>query len=800
MHPTKLTPVLALVLIAAVALAQYPYERPEPLVVPGTKPTVLYGNCYPNACVRPLMPDHWPFGGTPPLALVAIGSPAFGDYYNLTNQLLYLGVSLGRPVSRWFNGSIIPGNIRSGLGNLTTGIGIGFTALGEFVATLDNGIGGGLALARYNTTTRDLIVTETWATKDISAIRPADWVNGWTLSANLTIKDEANRRNYWIFLHAFAVYSNRTHAGGGRGVAVNLTIGRYGDKPSYPPTQWRLLPFTSGDIKPFTIVYDSPRLLIATGGVKKTIDLSILSADLLGAEVIIDVNFTLIFPKAWPYAIVYYNYSVTANIASKLLPYPMYLNSTAFSIRFEVDQVNGALAAGSYNATIFSPRRICDTGAEYTLFHATPHATDFRNITMFAAVYPAATEFTPLNLRKLVPYRLNNFDIVLPTGYRKHTLASEGGREGSIPFVILQWSSKLADKVNEADKYKSVAGSPVTYRNGTMFVYGYAYNVTNWAAARRPDPYIERLVNMTVLHLPTLNPIRHCNATAVVCGRHYLFRIGIAGSMADPTDVLALGYGARVINASWFGLDVAPGAFQNLYTGSPATGMAGFIGLRNFGGLPVVLARRSINFPYFYDGYYRFALNKTFMLNALRVVGGNATFTVGGPIVNMLTRYTQDFAWYAPFIHNYRTAPFPFTFDRYYVAYDPYIGSLFTTVWNSARLFTANNTWPPRTDKVTVGYAIISTAVDPNGTVILQIWGANAQDTYFAGKLLRDQATRFTDAPAYIIEFTYNYAWNYTRPTPIPFVTARVYRLSPIERPTLMDTFRLVPVAGFVKE
>jgi hypothetical protein len=87
----------------------------------------------------------------------------------------------------------------------------------------------------------------------------------------------------------------------------------------------------------------------------------------------------------------------------------------------------------------------------------------------------------------------------------------------------------------------------------------------------------------------------------------------------------------------------------------------------------------------------------------------------------MLTRYTQDFAWYAPFIHNYKTAPFPFAFDRNYVAYGQYIGSLFTTVWNTARLFTANDAWPPITDRVTVGYAIISTAVDPNGTVILQI-------------------------------------------------------------------------------
>ncbi len=43
------------------------------------------------------------------------------------------------------------------------------------------------------------------------------------------------------------------------------------------------------------------------------------------------------------------------------------------------------------------------------------------------------------------------------------------------------------------------------------------------------------------------------------------------------------------------------------------------------------------------------------MLNLECVVGAGATFTVGGPIVNMLTRYTQDFAWYAPFIHDYRS-------------------------------------------------------------------------------------------------------------------------------------------------
>jgi hypothetical protein len=324
-----------------------------------------------------------------------------------------------------------------------------------------------------------------------------------------------------------------------------------------------------------------------------------------------------------------------------------------------------------------------------------------------------------------------------------------------------------------------------------MFIYGYAFNVTNWVGRRAPDPYIRALVEKTIFHPPRVLQGGPCADLKLN------YTIGVAGSMADPTDVLALGYVAARTDALWYGLDIAPGAFQNLYTGSSTTGMANLIGLRNFGGLPVVLARLNSTFPYFYDRYNRFALNKTFMMNITRPMGRlnsthvKAIFTVGGPVVNMLTRYTQDFAWYAPFIHDYITAPFPFAFSRYYVAHTPYIGSLFTTVWNTAQLFTANNAWPPITTSVTTGYAIISTAVDPNGTAILQVWGANAQDTYFAGKLLYDQTTVFKDAPAYIVVFRYNYGWRHP-PTGAPFfVTARVYELSPIEPPKLLYTYWL---------
>jgi hypothetical protein len=98
-----------------------------------------------------------------------------------------------------------------------------------------------------------------------------------------------------------------------------------------------------------------------------------------------------------------------------------------------------------------------------------------------------------------------------------------------------------------------------------------------------------------------------------------------------------------------------------------------------------------------------------------------------------------------------------------------------------------------------VGYAIISTAVDPNGTVIRQIWGANAQDTYYAAKLLKDQWFAFvtSGAPVHIVVFTYRYNWPFPYSPPAPFfVTADVYRLSPIMRPEHMGTYRLRRVPG----
>jgi hypothetical protein len=81
-----------------------------------------------------------------------------------------------------------------------------------------------------------------------------------------------------------------------------------------------------------------------------------------------------------------------------------------------------------------------------------------------------------------------------------------------------------------------------------MFVYGYAYNVTNWAASKKEDPYIKALIEKTVLHLPTLSRSMYSYCWDL-WPPNFNFKIGVAGSMADPIDVLALGYVAKVVGA-----------------------------------------------------------------------------------------------------------------------------------------------------------------------------------------------------------------------------------------------------------
>ena len=59
----------------------------------------------------------------------------------------------------------------------------------------------------------------------------------------------------------------------------------------------------------------------------------------------------------------------------------------------------------------------------------------------------------------------------------------------------------------------------------------------------------------------------------------------------------------------------------------------------------------------------------------------------------------------------------------------PRAGRPILAAWNGLFQPVATTTWPPKPNQT--GYGIISISVDPNGTRIIQFWGASAQDTYW---------------------------------------------------------------------
>jgi hypothetical protein len=144
-----------------------------------------------------------------------------------------------------------------------------------------------------------------------------------------------------------------------------------------------------------------------------------------------------------------------------------------------------------------------------------------------------------------------------------------------------------------------------------MFVYGYAYNVTNWVGRSRAGS-----VHTGISREDYIPP-----ADSLSRGGHFssvfstsaselgLLVLWLTPPMSSPLAMWLIFFPTEPLRLGT-GLTLRPGAFQNLYTGSSTTGMANFIGLRNFGGLPVVLARLNSAFPYFYDSYNRFALTR----------------------------------------------------------------------------------------------------------------------------------------------------------------------------------------------
>ena len=648
---------------------------PVPLAVPGDRPTNYVG-CYPNACVGQLHPTHWPFGGTPPTALVASGSPAYGDYYNTTLFFEYLGLT---PIKDLFPG------------NASNAIRIGFTQFGEFVAMLSDGTAGGISMAFYNRP--DMFARyEMWATNNIPYIPPSDWLNGWTLSGNLS----APGGNRFVMFHMYAVYSNRTYAGGGRGLV--LYYNATGKPTEWPDaSKWRWFPIQT---TPLEVIYDSPRLLIARGSSYFVGDLGAMTGDNYfdGYKLTAYVNYTLVFPKAFPYAIIYYNYTIDIYVATKLGAGVRFQNAS-FTIRFELDQLNARDTAATLRVTVFDLTFGGETGH---LLHATPKplpGSPYNNVTFFALVWPQVTEINVSAIDYIPVYTLNNYKILLPTGSRLDDA------QDVIPFVIFQQKDTL-------DMVKGI-GEHATYKGGRMFVYGLTKNSTDWAATPTYDEFIDRLILYTLFEI---------NWAALP--NHWFKVVPSRGHIAD---VLGSGFiwGIPV-------LDVAPLAYGTV---DPLS-MAGFVNLPNYGGVPAALARLTASSPWFVDAYSRpgllpyLLINGTFyrtIYNIWARVAGGVLFTVAGPAPNLLTRYAQDMAWWSTFVSAY--AGDFFNPAGTYTVSAPRAGRPILTAWNGLFQPVVTTTWPPAPSQT--GYGIISMSVDPNGTKIIQFWGANAQDTYW---------------------------------------------------------------------
>jgi len=445
----------------------------------------------------------------------------------------------------------------------------------------------------------------------------------------------------------------------------------------------------------------------------------------------------LVFPKAFPYAIIYYNYTINVFVATKFGAGLRFQNAS-FTIRFELDQLNARNFASTRRVKVFE---LTFGGVDGHLLHATP-TSPYHNVTFFALVWPRVTEID-VYAQDYLPVGIhNNYNILLPTG------SSRDDAQNVIPFVIFQQKERL-------DIVRGI-GQNATYRGGRMFVYGLTKNSTAWAETSplTHDPFIFRLIRFTLFELAPGLPTW---VAKVVPSRGHI------------ADVMGSGFLLGIP-----ALDVAPLAYG---TADPST-MGSFVNLINYGGFPAILARMRAGSPWFVDAHSRPGLlpypliNGTFYRSMdgfwFRAAGGYM-FTVGGPSPNLLTRYAQDMAWWSTFLSNY-TGDFFNPANTYRISNQRNHSRPILTAWNGLFQPVVTPSWPPRPNQI--GYGIISISVDPNGTRIIQFWGADAQDTYwlswayFFGRL---GPISFAQPGTYLVQIYYGNAMLPRGPGPPDF-------------------------------
>jgi hypothetical protein len=128
---------------------------------------------------------------------------------------------------------------------------------------------------------------------------------------------------------------------------------------------------------------------------------------------------------------------------------------------------------------------------------------------------------------------------------------------------------------------------------------------------------------------------------------------------------------------------------------------------------------------------------------------------VGGPLANMLSYYSNDFA---TAFFGLNTATQQFT---------PY------AKWQNAivPLSCWNATHEGYTDTDTTGYAVVSVSTDLNGTVVLSVWGNWGRDTYYVSRWFAEdgifefQNLQFKGVTSVVVKITYESTTEGYKPT-----------------------------------
>ncbi|RLI39897.1 hypothetical protein DRO69_13730, partial [Candidatus Bathyarchaeota archaeon] len=123
--------------------------------------------------------------------------------------------------------------------------------------------------------------------------------------------------------------------------------------------------------------------------------------------------------------------------------------------------------------------------------------------------------------------------------------------------------------------------------------------------------------------------------------------------------------------------------------------------------------------PDYKDDIYRIALKDDWCTTW--PVASSNLIAIGGPLANHITEYFNDFT---DAFYGLNTTEAPFT------PYAPFVGKIIgLSCWNKTT-YTASSE---------VGYAVITTYKDINGTVGFLVWGVNARDTFYASKFFHEE-------------------------------------------------------------